>query len=259
MYGMVHTGTITITAGTSGEVKRITKGPGDRVKKGELLMRLDAADSAGELTGAKKRLVDATEQKKNAKAELDRTTGEVSYSRGRYLTFAYLLKRGAVATKEVERLKDEWEFAELQNKKAVIYYERAETELEEARVDLARTEAEYGSIFILSPADGFLTRVMTWEGGYLLKGDKAFAIAPAGEIYFTGRLDARQPISLGEEATILPLVVPTGTVKGYVAAIADANDDGSGWRVVTVRLFPRSRKDVVNIGKPAWGVVNTGR
>lgn len=259
MYGMVHSGTITITAGTSGEVKRITKGPGDRVKKGELLMRLDAADSAGELTGAKKRLVDATEQEKNAKAELDRTTGEVSYSRGRYLTFAYLLRRGAVATKEVERLKDEWEFAELQNKKAVIYYERAETELEEARADLARTEAEYGSIFILSPADGFLTRVMTWEGGYLLKGDEALVIAPAGEILFTGRLDARQPVCLGEEATVLPLAVPTGTVKGYVTAIADANDDGPGWRVVTVRLFPRSRKDVVNIGKPAWGVVNTGR
>ncbi len=258
MYGTVSTRAITITAGTSGEVKRITKGPGDRVNKGELLLRLDPSDSAQELTRAKERLADATEQERNAKTELDRTEGEVSYSRGRYLTFAYLLKKGAVATKEVERLKDEWAFAELQYKKAAIYYERAKTELDEARADLAGTEEEYGSVFVLSPADGFLTRLTTWEGGYLLRGDNALVIAPAGEIYFTGRLDAEAPVSLGDEADVLPLALPTGRVKGYVAALADRNDKGSRWRVVTVRLFPDSRKDVINIGRPALGAVYTG-
>jgi multidrug resistance efflux pump len=259
MYGTVHAATITVTSGTSGEVNRITKQPGDPVKRGELLVRLDAADSAGELSRAKKRLADAVEQEKNAKAELDRTTDEVSYSRGRYLTFAYLLKRGAVATKEVERLKDEWDFAELQNEKAKVYYSRAETELEEARADLAQTEAEYGSIFILSPADGFLTRLVAWEGGYLLKGDRALVVAPAGEIYFTGRIAADKPVSLGDDAEIFPLAVPTGTVKGYVAAIADGDNTGSTARTVTVRLFPKSKKDVANIGKHALGVVYTGR
>jgi multidrug resistance efflux pump len=256
-YGTIHAATITVTAGTSGEVNRITKQPGDPVKKGELLIRLDAADSAGELSRAKKRLTDAVDQEKNAKAELDRTTEEVTYSRGRYLTFAYLLKRGAVAGKEVERLKDEWEFAELQNEKAKVYYGRAEIELEEARAELAKTEAEYGSIFILSPADGFLTRLVTWEGGYLLKGDRALVVAPAGEIYFTGRIGADNPVSLGDNATIFPLAIPTGTVNGYVAAIANRAETGSTALVVTVRLFPASKKDVANIGRHALGLVYT--
>ncbi len=259
IYGKFYARTITVTAGTSGEVKRVTEQPGNRVKKGELLVRLDAADSAGELNRARKHLVEAMEKEKNAKEELDRTTGEVSYSRGRYLTFAYLFKRGAVATKEVQRLKDEWEFAELQNKRAVFFYEQAEVELTEARADLARTEAEYGSIFILSPADGFLMRLTTWEGGYLLKGDEALVIAPAGEVYFTGRLDADDPVCLGDEAEILPLALPTGTVQGYVASISYGKDRTASSRVVTVRLFPNSRKDVVNIGKPAWGIIHTGR
>ena len=257
-WGSVRAAEIVITSGTSGEVARITKQPGDRVKKGELLIRLDPADSAKNLSRAKKRLADATEQEKNAKAELDRTAGEVSYSKGRYLTFTYLLKRGAVAPREVDRLKDEWEFAEVQNKKASLLYDSASLELEQARDDLARTEREYGSIFITSPADGFLTHVMTWEGGYLLKGDKALTLAVAGEVYFTCRLDARKTIRLGEEAVVLPLAVPTGTMRGYVAEMSGADDHGSPSRTVNIRLFPRSKKDVINIGRPACGII-TGR
>ncbi len=250
---------VTLSAGTSGEVSRITKVPGDRISAGELLVRLDADDSAGELTRAKERLAEAGKQEKAAKDELDRTTGEVSYSRGRYLTFSYLLKKGAVATREVDRLKDEWEFAEKQNRKAVAYYARAEAELAEARADLARTETEYGSVFITAPADGFLTRLMTWDGGYLLKGEEALMIAREGDVYFTGELDGEGPIWLGEEATVVPLAVPTGEITGYVAAITDAGARGRASRIVTVRLFPESRKDVANIGKTAWALLGADR
>lgn len=252
--GTIYAETITLSAGTSGEVKRITKQPGDRVKKGELLVRLDTADSAGELTEARRRLADVTQQERNAREELDRTKGEVSYSRGRYLTFSYLLKKGAVAPREVDRLKDELDFAEEQNRKAVAYYERAETELAHARDDLARTEAEFGSVLLLSPVDGFLARLMTWEGGYLLKGEEALTIAREGDIYFTAVITGDRPICLGEEATILPLAVPTGTITGYVAEIADGNGTDDRPRTVTVRLFPKSKKDVANIGKSAWGI-----
>jgi multidrug resistance efflux pump len=259
MSGTIHAETITLSAGTSGEVKRIAKGPGDRVKKGELLVRMDAADSAGNLTRAKDHLADAALQEKNAREELDRTTGEVSYSRGRYLTFTYLLKKGAVAPREVDRLKDEWEFAVEQNKRAVAYYERAETELVRARDDLIKTEAEYGSVFVLAPTDGFMTRLMAWEGGYLLKGEEALTIAREGDVYFTGTLKGDLPIWLGEEVTIVPLAIPTGTIAGYVAALTDGDKAKGPSRIVTVRLFPKSKKDVANIGKTAWAILRNTR
>ena len=257
--GTVHAETVTLSAGTSGEVSRITRDPGDRISAGELLVRLDADDSAGELTRAKERLAEAGKQEKTAKDELDRTTGEVSYSRGRYLTFSYLLKKGAVATREVDRLRDEWEFAEEQNRNAVAYYERAEAELAEARADLARTETAYGSVFITAPTGGFLTRLMTWEGGYLLKGEEALMIAREGDVYFTGELAGEGAVWLGEEATVVPLAVPTGGIAGYVAAITDGGARGRASRIVTVRLFPESRKDVVNIGKKAWALLGADR
>jgi multidrug resistance efflux pump len=259
MSGTIHAETITLSAGTSGEVRRITKVPGDRIKRGELLVRLDAADSAGELTRARKHLADAAEQERNAREELDRTTGEVSYSRGRYLTFSYLLTKGAVAPKEVERLKDEWEFAEEQNRKALAYFERAEMELTKARDDLTRTEAEYGSVFLLAPADGFLTRLMTWDAGYLLKGEEVLTIARDGDVYFTAVVKGDRPITLGEDVTILPLAVPTGTMNGYVAAITNGDESQNPSRIVTVRLFPKSKKDVANIGKSACGIIHRVR
>ncbi len=253
--GTIRAETITLSAGTSGEVRRIAKAPGDRVNRGELLVRLDAADSAGNLTRARKRLADATEQERNAGEELERTKNEVTYSRGRYLTFSYLLKKGAVASKEVERLKDEWEFAEEQNRKATAYYDRAKAELAEARDDLVRKEAEYGSVFILSPADGYLTRLMTWEGGYLLKGEEALTIARTGGIYFTGRVTKDRPVTLGADVTVLPLAVPTGTIRGYVAEIRNEGGDEGPSRIVTIRLFPETKKDVANIGKRAWAIL----
>jgi multidrug resistance efflux pump len=259
MSGTVRAEVVTLSSGTSGEVSRIARGPGDRITAGELLVKLDAADSAGELTRAKKRLADAIEQEKVAKDELDRTTGEVSYSRGRYLTFTYLLKKGAVAPREVDRLKDEWEFAEQQNEKAQDYYARAEAELAEARADIARTESEYGSVLILAPTDGFLTRVMTWEGGYLLKGEEALTIAREGGVYFTGTFEGGGPICLGRDVTVLPLAVPTGRITGYVAAITDTPGDTGSSLTVTVRLFPKSKKDVANIGKTAWALFGSSR
>jgi multidrug resistance efflux pump len=256
--GTIRAETITLSAGTSGEVRRVAKTTGDRVSRGELLVRLDAADSAGKLTRARKRLADATEQERNAGEELERTKGEVTYSRGRYLTFSYLLKKGAVASKEVERLKDEWEFAEEQNRKAAAYYERAQAELDEARDDLTRTETEYGSVFILAPADGFLTRLMTWEGGYLLKGEEALTIARAGGVYFTGVVRGDRPIALGADATVLPLAVPTGTITGYVTEIRNEGGAENPSRIVTIRLFPKTKKDVANIGKRAWAIPDGG-
>jgi len=256
--GAIRAETVTLSSGTSGEVARITKAPGDRISAGELLVRLDA-DSAGELTRARKRLVEAIGQEKVARDELDRTVGEVSYSRGRYLTFTYLLKKGAVASREVDRLRDEWEFAEEQNRKASLYHKRAEEELAEARADLARTEAEYGSVFIMAPADGYLKRLITWEGGYLLKGDDVLTIAREGDIYFTADISCDTPIVLGEDAIVLPLAVPTGTIPGYVAEITDTGRDGKPSRTVTVRLFPKGKKDIANIGKPAWAVIGSAR
>jgi multidrug resistance efflux pump len=254
--GTVTARTILVVSGATGEVKRVTKEPGDRVAQDELLMRLDPEDSAGELAKAKERLAAAADEEKKAKEELDRTTAEVAYSKGRYLTFAFLFKKGAVARREVDRLKDEWEFAETQHKKALAWHSRAREKLKEAETDLARAEGHYGSAMVMAPVDGHVVRVFTWEGGWLLVGDKAFEIAPAGEVSFVGTVGPDDRVSLGEEASVWPLAFPTGRIKGYVARIDDA---GGGRRTVTVRLFPKAPKDVVNIGTRAWAILSIAR
>ncbi len=243
---------ITLISGATGEVKKITKGPGDPVKKDEILLRLDPKDSAGELSKARENLKKLKEEEKKAKEELDRTTAELSYSRGRYLTFSSLYTRGAVARREVDRLKDEWEFAEDQHKKADVWYSDAAGRLKEAELGLKRAEEHYGSVLILSPWDGYVTRLLTWEGGYLLLGEETIVIARAGEVYFRGKADGDDSVSLGEEAVVLPLDISTGPIHGYVARIDPA---GAGKTIVTVRIFPEKKKDIVNIGKNAWAVL----
>lgn len=250
--GTVTAQMITLVSGATGEVKETAKGPGDRVTENELLLRLDPKDSEGELTKARERLTGLREEEKRAREELDRTTAEISYSRGRYLTFASLFKKGAVARREVDRLKDEWEFAEAQHKKAEAWYSRAARKLLEAELELKRAEEHYGSVMIVSPADGYVARLLTWEEGYLLLGEEAIVIARAGEVSFVGMLDPDDRVSLGEEAIVWPLAFPTGPIRGYVARI---DNDAPGKRTVTVRIFPQSKKDVVNIGKEAWAVL----
>ena len=228
-----------ISSGTSGEVERIERDIGDRVEEGDLLLKLDPADSEAELSRAKEKLDGLLKDEDKAKNEYEKALAQYGYLAGRYERYKRLYKDGAIARMEVVRTQDEYEFAKLEKEKAEAKLDRISSEIDEAESDLEAIEGEYSSILIVSPRDGFVTRYLAWEGGYLLRGEEVAEIAADGDIYFTGEVSYDRLPSLGDNAKVIPVGLKIGYIPGYVSEIAVDRGGNNTAAVIKLRLRPR--------------------
>jgi multidrug resistance efflux pump len=232
-----------ISSKTSGEVEKVEKDIGDRVEEGDLILKLDPADSEAELSRVRERLDGLVKDEKKAKEEYEKALAQYNYLAGRYQRFKRLYKAGAVARMEVVRTKDEYEFARLQKEKAEAKLDRISGEIDEAKSDLEVIEGESESIFIVSPRDGFITRCLAWEGGYLFRGEEAAEIAADGDIYFTGKISPDSLPSLGDDAKVVPVRLKVGYIPGYVSEIVVDESGNNKTAVIKLRLRPKRDKN----------------
>jgi multidrug resistance efflux pump len=253
--GEIHADTILVTAGASGEVERIEKGMGDRVVKGELILKIGLEDIEGKLKKGRERLDVLHKQMKKAKNKLEKSEKQIRYSRGRFLNSKRLFDAGAIAKKEVHRTREEYDFAVTLNERVKRDIAKILGEMEKVEGEILRAEEEYGSVFVLSPETGFIVKCFVWEGGYLLKGDDVVEIAKEGEVYFVGNTDiegsTKRDIALGDDVFVLPMTLnclASGTIPGYVSEIVRSGVGEDLTVEIKVRLRPKSRWEILALG-----------
>ncbi len=257
--GKIHADTILVTAGASGEVKRIEKGMGDKVVKGELILKIGLEDIEGKLKKGRERLDVLHKQMKKTKNKLEKSEKQIRYSRGRFLNSKRLFDAGAIAKKEVHRTREEYNFAVTLNERVKRDIAKILKEMEKVEGEILRAEGEYGSVFVLSPETGFIVNCFVWEGGYLLKGDSVVEIAKEGEIFFVGNIDAnidvegdtKRDIALGDDVFMLPMTLnflASGTIPGCVSEIVSSGVGEDKTVEIKVRLCPESRWEIMALG-----------
>lgn len=257
--GKIHADTIIVTAGASGEVKRIEKGMGDKVVKGELILKVGLEDIEGKLIKSRERLDVLHKQMKKAKKKLEKSEKQIRYSRGRFLNSRSLFDAGAIAKKEVHRTREEYDFAMTLNERVKRDIAKILKEMEKVEGEILRAEEEYGSVFVLSPETGFIVNCFVWEGGYLLKGDNVVEIAKEGGIFFVGNIDtkisanidAKRDIALGDDVFMLPMTLnclTSGTIPGYVSEIVSSGIGEDKTVEIRVRLRPESKWEIMALG-----------
>lgn len=252
--GEIYAETIVVRSGTSGNVEKMEKGVGDRVDKGELILRVGLKETEERLERERERLEGLKERIKKAKDDYEKSEGQVKYSKGRYLRNRMLFSKGAIAEKEVVRTREEYNFAETLKERAKNEYEQILGEIERVEEDISRTEMEYGSIFVLSPETGFITKCFVWEDGYLLKGDNVVEIAEEGSIVFKGEIKGKGDFALGDNAFVIPVIpmsLVSGLISGYISAIGSGGEDDNPITEVTIRLRPETRWDILSVGTTA--------
>ena len=258
-WGKIRSDRVIVTAGASGKVERIERGVGDKVKEGELILKIGVEDTEEKLNRSRGRLEELKENMKKAKEELEKSQRQVGYSKGRYLRNRMLFSKGAIAEREVFRTKEEYDFAVALNERAKRDYDRILGEIEALKEEILKIEGEYGSVFVLSPETGFITKCFAWEEGYLLKGDRAAEIVREGSIYFEGILKAevkakgvKDSVAPGDEAFVIPVIprmLATGAIKGEVSNIKNIDkNNGSEDVEVEIKLRPESRWEILALG-----------
>ena len=263
LKGTIHADTLLVTSGASGEVERIEKGMGDRVVKGELILKIGLEDIEGKLTKGRERLVALDEQMKSAKKKLEKSEKQIRYSRGRFFNSRRLFDAGAIAKKEVYRAREEYDFAVTLNERVKRDIAKILQEMEKVEGEILRVEEEYGSVFVLAPESGFIVKCFVWEGGYLLKGDNVVEIAKEGEVFFVGNIytksnsnidvegDTKGDITLGDDVLVLPMALnclTSGTIPGCVSEIVSSGVVEDKTVKIKVRLLPESRWEIMALG-----------
>ncbi len=236
--GTVRSATSSVLgAQISGTVREIRVKPGDRVRRGQVLARLDDRSPRAELAAAEagveetKYGVAETEHSLQA-AAADRKLAEDTYHR-----YQQLLVKNSVTRQEFDGVETRYRSA-VANEAAI---ESKKNQMEargrqaQSQQESARTVFSYSNI--VSPIDGVVTAKSVDAGTLVMPGTPLLTVEDTAHY----RLEASVPqdlvsrIHLGQESTVW-----TGQVQlaGTVVEIVPAADSGTRTFVVKVTLPP---------------------
>jgi RND family efflux transporter MFP subunit len=222
----------------SGTVREIRVKPGDKVRRGQILARLDDRTPRAQLAGANagveevKYGVEETDQALHA-AAAERKLAEDTYHR-----YQKLLERNSVTRQEFDGA--ETRFRSASANQAALEAKKKELEARgqqaQSQQDSARTLVSYSTI--VSPADGVVTAKSADVGSLVMPGVPIFTVEDTAHY----RLESSVPqnlfskIRLGQETAVS---LENGTFPGTVVEIVPAADPDTRTFVVKIALPSR--------------------
>ena len=201
----------TIASKVMGMVKDISVKSGDKIKKGQMLMRIDEQDIAGKVQQASGALA-------QAKAAL--SISETNYNR-----FKSLFESGSASKAEFD--------------KATFDYETAKGAVKQAQGALAEASSYLSEARIRAPFDGVVVDTMIEEGEMVAPGRPLVRVEGKSALEFETTVNERDInfIGIGEKVpVILDAVSGEKTeIDGTISEIVPASD-GTHSQVVRIAL-----------------------
>lgn len=196
--GHVRANIVTITPDVSGPVSAVLIHDNQKVKKGEILLKVDPARFQLALDSAKAAVSQATAALDNAKVEAER--------------YRTLRESSTVSQQSVDK-------AQLALEQAEAGYQQAKAAYNVAELNLRRTD-------VVAPVDGTITNLGLNPGDYVAAGRGVMALVATSTIRVEGYFDEGQipKIKVGDPVTI-KLVGSTTPLKGHVESIAAGVED----------------------------------
>jgi HlyD family secretion protein len=183
------------------------------VKKGDLLVKLDARDLQAALDAVKASMRGEQARLEGAKATLANLTAEL----GR--------KRELYSTKDIS--KAELDQVEAEYLRAVSQVRSSEHQIEIAQANIIRAERDLENSTILSPLDGIVTRVNAEVGELVFVGTMNNAasvimeVADLNAMLLKARVDESNiaPVEVGQKAKVFINAFPNRTFDGVVERV----------------------------------------
>jgi len=269
--------TVELAFELSGIIEEICVSPGDRVKKGDVIARLNADDYELELARANYKaaaikLAEAEESYKNqvADAKQKLETAEVSYEPMEQAPELYTKQEIALQKIELEAARQDYEAAVKDN----TAVESAKASLEQAEINLKKAEKDLAATVLKSPVDGTVLQVNYEVGKRVSSDTDSIAVISVGDTVSVAasinELDVAG-VKKGMKAEVEFEAIPgekfTGTVtgikpmpevdsSGIVTYEADITLDGSDERIksgmtASVTIILEERKNVLLVPSEA--------
>lgn len=196
--GHVRANVVTITADVSGPVSAVLIHDNQKVRKGQILLKVDPARFQLALDSANAAVAQATAALDNAKVEAER--------------YKKLQESSTVSQQSVDK-------SQLALEQAQAGYQQAMANYNLAQLNLQRTD-------ILAPSDGTIANLALNAGDYVAAGKGLMALIATETVRVEGYFDENQlsNIAVGDDVTI-KLMASATPLKGHVEIIAAGVED----------------------------------
>jgi multidrug resistance efflux pump len=191
---------------------------GDLVKKGDLLVVIEAPNNDREIQQARAAVAEADEQATRARQELDSARKAEEQARAGWERYRVLFSHGAVARQEVDRLHESLRGATASTSAAQDNLAAAEQNLEATRAKLNRLTGREPLEYVRAPFSGVITSRNCDSGAVVDAGSELFRMAEIAtlRILVNAAFLNAQSIRAGQRATVLVSEVPNAAFAGTV-------------------------------------------
>jgi RND family efflux transporter MFP subunit len=209
---------------SAGQVVEVRADVGDRVRRGEVLARIDAADERESIDQAQANLemAQATVAQRRAALGIAETTAARTTA---------LFAENLVPRQQLDAIEAEVAGARAQVAVADAQVAQARAALSAARVALEQT-------LVVAPFDGVIGRRYVELGAFASQNDPVFQVADLSTIRVTVSLPERQAalVERGQPAVLELRSLPGETFRGRVARVSDVLDPRSNTAEAQVEL-----------------------
>lgn len=221
-------------------VVRVNVSPGDRVRRGQVLIEFDSADIVGRAAGASSSLASAQASARAAESERTAAESAVTLARATHDRIARLQKERSATPQELDQA-----VAALRQAEARLAAVTAQVDAAQRGVDAADAGSRVATITqswttLTAPFDGLVVSRQVDPGTTVGPGQPLLTIEGASDLQMEVRLDASRAagLTVGQTAEIR---VETGGVTDWVPA-----------RVTEIaRVDPSSHSFTVTLDAPA--------
>lgn len=209
---------------SAGQLVEVRADVGDRVRRGEVLARVDAADERERIGQAQANLemAQATLAQRRAALGIAETTA------GRT---AALFEENLVPRQQLDAIE-----AEVAGARAQVGV--AEAQVAQARAALSAAQVALEQTLVVAPFDGVIGRRHVELGAFASQNDPVFQVADLSTIRVTVSLPERQAalVERGQPAVVEMRSLPGETFRGRVARVSDVLDPRSNTAEAQVEL-----------------------
>lgn len=244
-----------------GPVTAVYVDEGDRVKKGQILAKIDARDIAAQAGQARAGVVEAKQALAEvdlgieaARAGYDAAAANRDLAEKTYQRFVNLREEKSVSQMEFDKVEAQMKMATADAVRAGKMLESMESKrnqvlakIEQARQGVAQVDVYQGYAVVRAPFDGVVVSRTAEPGQLSAPGAPLLIVEGGGGFRFEAQVDEKRlaAVKLGGEATVILDSAKGSPLKGKVVEINPAVD-------------PSSRTVSVEISLPESPVVGSG-
>lgn len=206
-------------------VLEVTADVGDRVERGQVLIRLDADDIRHQVNQARAALT-------TAEAGLEQARIQYENAKSSYERMQSLHEEGAISDQEWESVKSQYELAKAQ------YEATAPAQVEQARAALDTAQSQLANTVIIAPIAGVVAGRSVEPGDLAAAGSPLMTLVNTDTLYVEGQLSDRQVarLEVGQEAEVSLEALPGSRLGAVVETVSPAANPQTRAFPVKVRL-----------------------